>query len=221
MLDIDNIIQIFSEHNVKLEFDNFENFIASLEKLVHYYDTMQRFIYYDYIYTEEEISYLNDICKTTQWTRISDGTLNNPENINPNGNRYASGVEKYLDPDKLIQEYFNYIPEKTADSLQIGFTISNGYTPDVKLTKYDAGDDYGWHCDCWIERPGVNWKRQISSITYLNDDYEGGQTEFECGAIIEPKAGKTLIFPSNWCFSHRGRPVTKGTKYLYVKHIWM
>lgn len=203
MLNIDNIIEIFSKNNVKFEFSEPENFIKSLEELVHYYDTMQRFIYYDYIYTDEEINSVDLICKNIEWK-----------------SKYHF-LDQYLNPDKLIQSYFNYIPEKTADSLQFGFHIAKGYTPEVKLLKYDYKEDCNWHSDAWEKQLNVNWTRQLSSITFINDDYEGGQIEFECGAIVEPKKGKTVIFPSNWCFSYRDRPVTKGTKYLYVKHIWM
>jgi hypothetical protein len=57
-------------------------------------------------------------------------------------------------------------------------------------------------------------------MTILNDDYEGGETEFGCGITIKPTAGKTLIFPSSWLFPHRGKEVISGTKYIYVNHIW-
>jgi|TARA_R100000455_G_C6271479_1_gene127739 hypothetical protein len=34
----------------------------------------------------------------------------------------------------------------------------------------------------------------ISSITYLNDDYQGGETVFKDHTIIKPKLGKTIFF---------------------------
>ena len=33
-----------------------------------------------------------------------------------------------------------------------------------------------------------------TSITYLNNDYDGGETYFEDGTIIKPKTGRTVIF---------------------------
>jgi len=34
----------------------------------------------------------------------------------------------------------------------------------------------------------------LSSILYLNDDYEGGQTNYEDGTIFKPKKGRFLLF---------------------------
>lgn len=34
----------------------------------------------------------------------------------------------------------------------------------------------------------------LSSIIYLNDDYEGGQTNYEDGTIFKPKKGRLLLF---------------------------
>ncbi len=188
---------------------------------------MKKFILYDYIYTNDDITYLQNLCKKVIWERI--GTLietekqYNAEFIDENdGNRYVSTPERYLDPSKIIKAYLNYIPEYASSCLNDGFNQSKGYTADVKLSKYNKNDRYDWHCDYWEYHEQTKyWKRQLSSITYLNDDYDGGETEFEGGITIIPKVGKTVVFPSNWCFPHRGKIVTKGTKYIYVKHIWI
>ena len=55
-----------------------------------------------------------------------------------------------------------------------------------------------------------------ASILYLNEDFEGGETEFLNGRKIKPETGKLVLFPSTWCMVHRGCPVTEGQKYLCV-----
>ena len=35
----------------------------------------------------------------------------------------------------------------------------------------------------------------LTSITYLNDNFEGGETYFENGTSVKPKKGKIVIFP--------------------------
>ena len=189
---------------------------------------MKNFIFYDYVYSKTEIKNLQKLCETATWERMGDLVEdaeqyeNGSDVDDEDGNRYIATPEKYLDPDKLIQIYLDSLPEYAASCLNDGFVLSKGYTPDVKLSKYGKNDHYGWHCDCWEFHEATKyWKRQISSVTYLNDDYSGGETEFECGLTIKPEAGKTVIFPSTWAFPHRGKVVTEGVKYIYVKHIWV
>ena len=37
--------------------------------------------------------------------------------------------------------------------------------------------------------------RDSLEITYLNDNFVGGETEFSAGTLINPEENKTLIFP--------------------------
>ena len=60
-----------------------------------------------------------------------------------------------------------------------------------------------------IDPNNPNWRRVISSVTYLNDGYKGGETEFESG-MITPVSGKTVVFPSSFLYPHRGTPVITG-----------
>ena len=183
-------------------------------------------ILYDYIYNKNEITVLQNLCKEQNWKRVNDyqeDDVNCEKNIN--GNRYIKNVVgyiKYFPPEKIVDAYLNHLPELEAITLREGFIESKGYTPDSKISKYNANDSYDWHCDCWIKsKENISWSRQISSVTYLNDNYEGGETEFSSGLVIKPKTGKTVVFPSNWCFPHKGKPVIRGTKYIYVMHIWV
>jgi hypothetical protein len=186
---------------------------------------MEELILYDYLYDKKEIEFLQRLCKNVKWER-KDDTLDYDleNNKNLNGNRYIANIAQYINytpPEKIVNSYMDYVPYLYSMSLTNQFIESKGYTPDIKISKYGIGDDYNWHCD--FERrfeDNCLWSRQISSITYLNDDYEGGETEFACGLFIKPKMGKTVVFPSNWCFTHKGRPVIKGTKYICVLHIW-
>mgnify|MGYP003634820075 CR=1 FL=1 len=56
--------------------------------------------------------------------------------------------------------------------------------------------------------------RLISTVSYLNDNYEGGEIEFRQSNVrIKPEAGSIVFFPSNYLFVHEVMPVTKGTRY--------
>jgi predicted 2-oxoglutarate/Fe(II)-dependent dioxygenase YbiX len=53
----------------------------------------------------------------------------------------------------------------------------------------------------------------LTSITYLNDDYEGGETYFENGVVIKPEMGKTVFF-DGMKYKHGVNPVTKGKRFV-------
>jgi predicted 2-oxoglutarate/Fe(II)-dependent dioxygenase YbiX len=95
-------------------------------------------------------------------------------------------------------------------SLQDGF--NNGFVDDgyqMQKTVKDGG--YVYHADS----NGINCNRFMVAIWYLNDGFEGGETEFEHQQVkIKPEAGKLLLFPPWWTHRHRGCPVTNGTKYI-------
>jgi hypothetical protein len=81
------------------------------------------------------------------------------------------------------------------------------------IKKYFNGADMGDHVD---EHNNEEMPEPyLTSILYLNDDYEGGNLLFrEQGLDIKPEAGGILIFPSVKPFFHNPRPTTSGTKYM-------
>ena len=58
-------------------------------------------------------------------------------------------------------------------------------------------------------------RRQFVVQVYLNDDFDGGETEFLYQQRIEEVgAGDVLIFPASFTHTHRGNPPLGGTKYI-------
>lgn len=56
--------------------------------------------------------------------------------------------------------------------------------------------------------------RVLSTVMYLNDDYEGGEIEFKQSNIkLKPEAGSIIFFPSNFLYVHEVYPVTNGERY--------
>ena len=57
--------------------------------------------------------------------------------------------------------------------------------------------------------------RLFAFMTYLNDDFEDGETFFEHYSLsVKPKKGKTLIWPAEWTHAHKGNVVSNGSKYI-------
>ena len=62
--------------------------------------------------------------------------------------------------------------------------------------------------------------RRISLTYYINEDYEGGDVEFNrYGRRFKAKKNDLLIFPSNFMYNHQVYPVTDGLRYVVVQ--WM
>ncbi len=57
--------------------------------------------------------------------------------------------------------------------------------------------------------------RVLAFMTYLNDVEEGGETSFHYYDInVQPKKGKTIIWPAEWTHAHSGGIVKQGCKYI-------
>lgn len=172
---------------------------------------MNEFIFYDEVFPEEELDIYRQQILTTDWQRDADG----------NANRFKKVIGEYPAPEALLSVYTHFLKPLDKNNLEKGFAERGNFFIDAKLAKYYQDDNFGWHCDDWIWSEAVpSARRVLTSITYLNDNFTGGETEFSCGKIIKPVSGKTLLFPSFWCFGHRGLPVESGEKHILVMHIW-
>ena len=84
---------------------------------------------------------------------------------------------------------------------------------DIKLKQIPAGGGFhSWHYENGaLEVAG----RQFVVQVYLNDDFDGGETEFLYQQRRERAvAGDVLIFPASFTHTHRGNPPLGGTKYI-------
>ena len=141
-------------------------------------------IVYDYIFDDEELE---------PYRKMYDN-WNGFKTQRSMGDREILLLKEYPNSEKLLSSYNKILPDLVKG--QFDTSLKQGYTIDAKLSLYDVGQQYEWHHDA---DPKVKheknpaWSRIVSSITYLNDDYEGGETEFMDRTIV-PESGKTVIF---------------------------
>ena len=87
---------------------------------------------------------------------------------------------------------------------------------DFRINKYSEGGFMSRHCDNIHHSHGQHYGYpQVSSLLFLNDDYEGGEF-IVAGEIFFPKKGSAIIFPSNFMYPHKVGIVTKGTRWSIV-----
>jgi hypothetical protein len=112
--------------------------------------------------------------------------------------------------------------------------ISHLYFEVAKLLHYEVGQQFGVHGDflelttpeqrAEVERRG---QRAATFLIYLNDDFEGGETDFpRLGLRHKPKRGDALAFANvtstgapDYESVHAGLPPTRGEKWLFSQWI--
>ena len=141
---------------------------------------------------------------------------------------YAPDQKKSTD---VILDYKSDTANKYLKELQvildqyiIEYPFCNSYAPfstveTINIQQYKPNEGYyAWHC----ERPNNVCPvraRHLVFMTYLNDITDNGETEFYHQNIkVIPEKGKTLIWPADWTFTHRG--VTSPTQEKYIITGW-
>lgn len=81
----------------------------------------------------------------------------------------------------------------------------------IQLTRWPLNSTQDMHLDT------ARNTTVLTSITYLNDDYEGGETCFDNGIIVKPKVGKTVFF-DGMKYKHCVTPVKKNERHVLA--IW-
>ena len=83
-----------------------------------------------------------------------------------------------------------------------------GFNERFRFYRYTPNQQFLIHKDYPYERNGQ--KSKLSFIVYLNEDFEGGNTDFRAFEV-EPVTGRALVFRHE--LLHEGKVVVSGTKY--------
>lgn len=94
----------------------------------------------------------------------------------------------------------------------------------LQVLRYRQGQEYKPHTDAI---PGLENQRVMTMLVYLNQDFEGGETEFPgLGITIRPRRGEGLLFRNvdeegqpDPSLLHAGVPVRSGIKLLASRWI--
>ena len=135
-------------------------------------------------------------------------------------------------PTREIRAFFEKIINAKKEKIERFFNclLTNG--SDIQILEYKDGGFYKRHADnaSEIYKNGklINYKliapqRKITTLLFLNDDFEGGEIEFSHlryadlnRVILKPKAGQMIVFPSHGLFAHEVKKV-KGNRFAIVK----
>lgn len=95
------------------------------------------------------------------------------------------------------------------------FGVSFSDHDSYQILKYGKGQKFSNHID---DHP--KYHRRVSSVYYINDNYEGGEINFPRFNIsYKPKANEMIVFPSTYVYNHSVSEVTSGTRYSVVSWV--
>jgi predicted 2-oxoglutarate/Fe(II)-dependent dioxygenase YbiX len=126
-------------------------------------------------------------------------------------NNTRSMFDDYPIVETIWERVKPFIPE-TIDN--VWRTV--GLNERIRCYKYDVGQYFAWHYDGSFRRSEKE-RSLLTFMIYLNDKFEGGETNFSLKypyeeASIKPKKGMAAIFEHH--LLHEGASVTKGRKYV-------
>jgi len=113
----------------------------------------------------------------------------------------------YKELTKVVEEYKKKY--KYCNINQHPWGITEGWN----LQKYKPKE--GYFIKHFERTGGITINRHLVFMTYLNDVKDSGETEFYYQKLkVKPETGLTLIWGSDWTFTHRGIPSPTETKYI-------
>ena len=148
--------------------------------------------------------------KVAKYWRTSTGTsLNDNDDVTCIFHQKINdALVEYKKRISLISDNFNCYPVP-------GGIETDSYREDIQIIEYSPDQEYKFHHDAATNSNIKEYHRKISVIVYLTDKFTGGHTAFP-HCKYRPEPGHGLIFPSNWCYPHAGKPVLEGKKRIAV-----
>ena len=130
---------------------------------------------------------------------------------------FYQDIDLYHTNHKLSDEFndvfWNVVYPQYANKYDILNQASQHNIYSLKIQKTEPSGGYHvWHFES--DAREVSNRMAVWTV-YLNDDFEGGETEFLYQNLrVEPKTGRCCIFPAGYTHAHRGNPPLTGTKYI-------
>ena len=142
--------------------------------------------------------------------------------------KHSNELSVSWDSSKLKEELNNkiwYVIEqyilKDFANFNDWFCSWNGYS-EIRFNRYDEKTEMREHCDHIFSmfdgvRKGIP---TLSIVGSLNNNYKGGEFIMWQTEHIQIPEGAILIFPSNFMYPHKVKPIKKGQRYSFVSWVY-
>jgi hypothetical protein len=136
------------------------------------------------------ITILDDVLTKIECDELIDIYKSNLFNVSLHGMTYPLKLKNIQNKQNIALELINKINTKVHDCVKNIEQCLN-----IEIVKWPVGSMQDYHTD--ITDDGVSYN--LACITYLNDDFDGGYTQFldSDGNLqfeVKPKIGKTVLF---------------------------
>lgn len=129
-------------------------------------------------------------------------------------------TDALLDDNSLYDRYLRQLKSVTDEYKKIySYCDVNmspwglNQRPNIQYYKSPAGGYHQWHTERAGHPTAAN--RHLVYMTYLNDVTDGGETEWYYQQVkIKPEKGLTVIWPTDWNFTHKGNSSATQDKYI-------
>ena len=179
----------------------------------------QSFLFRENILSPKEINYLKHIMKQEKSTPLYVQT--------DWGNGYSPQIQKSVRNGLSLdvsREFFSIAKKLIFPTIENIYEEKIGAVSKMLGREYKEGGCYELHFDnggvfqagniCY---PEVLTARDLTILTCVEDDHTGGELEFpQQGKTFRLSKGSSLIFPSNFHFSHQLHPITSGKRVTIV-----
>jgi hypothetical protein len=164
------------------------------------------------------------ISKWEDWTASNDSSLiyGKTKIINKGNLKVSTGSDlvdkKTLYIANSILMAFEMCTERYLAARNLDKDRYNLNLDQVTIKAWNQGQSKGPH----FEGQDGNTDLAFSLVTYINDDYEGGEISFpNHNVAVKPKAGSLIMFPSQQPFIHEVKPIISGTRYMSPAHVYI
>jgi hypothetical protein len=121
---------------------------------------------------------------------------------------YDEQLKPYM--EQLAKVVAKYIEQYPMSSHYAGWEIREN----INVQHYKPGQGYKkWHTER-LSAAYPDCMRHLVFMTYLNDVPDGGTEFYHQQLTVEAEKGKTLIWPADWTFTHRGVVSNTSDKYI-------
>lgn len=118
---------------------------------------------------------------------------------------YNEIMNNDLNLGNLMQQYAMLVYHFVKDNYEENF--EQFIEAKTHIARFSEGSGMHEHFDS-------NRPKDIATLVYLNNDYEGGEIYFpDYNLTFKPEPGDLLTFPDNPNYIHGVKPITKGIRY--------
>lgn len=142
----------------------------------------------------------NELCdKLNEYQRTNENIVSRTFGTYLTGD--STKNRKWIVNDPHIRiSYKVFLPKELSDLIfpyiEKLMNISKEYIEPLKIVYYPTGGKFSAHYDVIPDDKSLmSWSRFMTMIIYINDDFEGGETEFpNVNKIVIPEKGKAVLF---------------------------